>query len=64
MIGAVLSSTVTTKLVEVLLPSASVTVYVTVVAPLLKVSPLACVLVTVGADVQLSETTGAVQVTI
>jgi len=62
--GLVLSCTVTLKEQVDVFPAASVAVYVTTVVPRLKIVPGFFVVVNVSVPPQLSETVGAVQLTV
>jgi hypothetical protein len=62
--GTVLSATVTVKLQVLVLPAASVKVYVTGVTPTGKVAPGLCVLLTATVPGQLSVAVGAVQLAV
>ena len=62
--GLVLSCTVTLKEQVDVFPAASVAVYVTTVVPRAKTAPGLLVLVKVNAPAQLSDTVGAVQLTV
>ena len=62
--GLVLSSTITLKEQVDIFPAASVAVYVTGVVPMLKIVPGLFVVVRVSVPPQLSDTVGAVQLTV